>query len=274
MPVAAVNGINLGYESYGSGEPVVLVTGSGGRGRLWTPHQVPALTAAGFRVVTVDNRGVPPTDVCPEGFTVFDMAADIAGLIEFLGIAPCRVVGFSLGGIIVSELLLAHPELVSQAVLMATRGRVDALRSAVSEAESELIDAGIQLSPKYSAAMHALHYLSPRTQNDEQRIRDWLDIFEMSPPDASIRQAQRGIDMIGDRLEDYRKIRCNCLVIGFSDDLIVPPFFSREVAEHIPRASYTELSGCGHYGYLEEPAEVNARIIDFFRAAGHGATGA
>lgn len=58
--------------------------------------------------------------MCPEGFTIDDMAADIAGLIEFLRIGPCRIVGFSMGGIIVQELLLAYPDLITQAVLMAT----------------------------------------------------------------------------------------------------------------------------------------------------------
>lgn len=66
MPIATVNGIRIGFEEYGSGEPVLLVTGSGGRARLWTPHQVPALTAAGYRVITMENRGVPPSDVAPK----------------------------------------------------------------------------------------------------------------------------------------------------------------------------------------------------------------
>src|ERR1017187_10588048 len=80
MPSTVINGVNLSFDEYGSGEPVVLITGSGAKGRMWTPHQVPALTAAGYRVITVDNRGMPPSDGCPEGFTIDDMAADTAGL--------------------------------------------------------------------------------------------------------------------------------------------------------------------------------------------------
>lgn len=266
MPIAAVNGINLHFDDYGSGEPVILITGSGGRGRLWTPHQVPALTAAGYRAITIDNRGVPPTDMClDEPFTVDDLAADTAALIEHLGAAPCRAVGFSLGGIIVQELLLAYPDLVAQAVLMATRGRGDVLQRAIAQADSDLLDRGIELPPRYSAVMQALHYLSPRTQHDDQRIRDWLDVFEMSPADSGIHQAQRNLDVIDNRLEDYRKIKTPCLVMAFRDDLIAPPHLCREVADHIPGCQYEEIAGCGHYGYLEEPALVNKRIIEFFR---------
>lgn len=266
MPIAAVNGINLHFDDYGSGETVILITGSGGRGRLWTPHQVPALLAAGYRVITVDNRGVPPTDTClDQPFTVNDLVADTAALIEHLGSAPCRLVGFSLGGIIVQELLLACPDLVAQAVLMATRGRGNILQRALAQAESELLDSGIELPPRYSAVMQALHYLSPRTQNDDQRIRDWLDVIEMSPMDSAIHRAQRNLDLIDNRLEDYRKIKTPCLVLAFQDDLIAPPCLAREVADHIPGCGYEEIAGCGHYGYLEEPDAVNERIIEFFR---------
>jgi pimeloyl-ACP methyl ester carboxylesterase len=144
VPVAAVNGINLHYDEYGSGQLVVMITGSGAAGRLWKACQVPALTAAGYRVITVDNRGVPPTDRCPEGFTLKDMVEDVAGLLVTLGATPPRIVGFSLGGIMVQELMLAHPDLVTQAVLMATRGRTDAFRYAMS-----------RVSPMIRSARHS-----------------------------------------------------------------------------------------------------------------------
>lgn len=267
MPRMVVNGINLSFDEYGSGEAIVLVTGSGANGRMWTPHQVPALTAAGYRVITVDNRGMPPSDLCLDGFTIDDMAADTAGLIERLGIGPCRIVGFSLGGMMVQELLLAYPDLVTQAVIMATRGRSDVLRAAISAAESELLDSGIVLPARYAAVVHAMQFLSPRTHRNDQRIRDWLDIFEMSRLDRSVNRAQLDIDLAGNRLEEYRKIKATCLVMGFQDDLIAPPYLCREVADHIADCRYEEIAGCGHYGYLEEPDTVNSLIIDFFRGS-------
>jgi pimeloyl-ACP methyl ester carboxylesterase len=263
MPIAVVNGVNLHFEEHGSGEPIVLITGAGARARVWT-LQVQALAAEGYRVITFDNRGVPPTDVGPEGFTLDDMVADTAGLIEVLGIARCRIVGFSLGGMIVQELLLAHPHLVTQAVLMATRGRTDALRAAMAVSEAELLDRGVPL-PRYEAYVRATQNLSPRTQNNEEKIQDWLDIFEMSPLDISISRAQLGITTIGNRLEEYRKIKAQCLAIGFQDDLMAPPHFCRELAEHIPDCQYEEIAGCGHYGYLEDPVAVNSLIISFFQ---------
>lgn len=264
MATAQVNGISLHFEEFGSGEPIILVTGSGARGRTWRPHQVPALTAAGYRVITVDNRGIPPTE-CPAGFTLDDMAADVASLIDLLGLQRCRVVGFSLGAIMMQELLLAYPGLVTQAVLIATRGRSDALRTAMSAAEAELADSGLVLPPRYAAIVRVLQNLARLTQDDDERIRDWLDIFEMSPPDPGLGRGQLGLEQVGNRLEDYRKIQDECLVIAFQDDVIAPPLFGREVADSIPASRYREIAGCGHFGHLENPAAVNAEIIRFFQ---------
>ncbi|MGW7518020.1 alpha/beta fold hydrolase [Streptomyces sp. NPDC054796] len=264
MPVARINGISLGYDDYGSGEPVVMVTGTGAPGRMWRTHQVPALKAAGYRAITLDNRGIPPSDLCPEGFTLDDMAADVAGLIEYLGVGPCRVVGFSLGSVIVQELLVARPELVREAVLMATCGRADGLITAMSAAEIELCDSGAKVPPRYAAYIQALQNLSPETLNDETKLQDWLDIFEMSAVDLSSIRGQLGLQVFGNRLAAYRRISCPCLVIGFGDDLIVRPHLAREVAESVQDGTYTEISGCGHYGYLEKPESVNAAITYFF----------
>jgi pimeloyl-ACP methyl ester carboxylesterase len=265
MAVARINGINLSHDSYGSGAPVLLVTGTGAPGRMWRTHQVPALRAAGYRVITMDNRGIPPTDLCPGGFTLDDMVADVAGLIEFLGVGPCRVVGFSLGAIIVQELLLARPELVSQAVLLATAGRADAFSAELSSAEIELCDSGVKLPSRYAAVVAAMQNLSPRTLSDPDKLRDWLDIFELSAVDLAAIRPQLGLQIIPDRRPHYRKISCPCLVVGFGDDVIVRPHLAREVAESIPGALYREIADCGHFGYLERPDEVNAAMVSFFR---------
>ncbi|AZP18696.1 alpha/beta fold hydrolase [Streptomyces aquilus] len=269
MPIAHVNGINLNYEDHGPAdreEPVVMLAGTGGPGRIWRSHQVPALRAAGHRVITLDNRGIPPTGPSVVGFTLADMTADVAALIERLGAGPCRVVGHSLGGLIAQELVLARPDLVSRAVLMASCGRADALIAAMSAADIELADSGVKMPPSVTAYQQALQNLSPRTLNYEDGLRDWLGIFELSAPDPSTIRAQLGLEVIPNRLPYYRRISRPCLVIGFQDDLVVRPHLSRELARAIPGARYTEIPGCGHYGYLERPDAVNDALIDFLAA--------
>ncbi|MGH4023413.1 MAG: alpha/beta fold hydrolase [Pseudonocardiaceae bacterium] len=267
MPVVELNGIQLSYQVTGSGELVVLVMGTGSPGRVWQLHQVPALVAEGYRVATFDNRGIPPSDPGGEGMTIDDMVGDTAALIEYLG-GPARVVGTSLGARIVQELALSRPDLVSQAVLMAAHGRSEPVQSMLSAGERALHDAGVELPATYHAALTALQNLSPRTLNDPAVIQDWLDVFEFSGSriTAGVR-AQLDLAQFPDRLAAYARISVPSLVIGFADDLMIPPLLSREVAEVIPSARYEEVEGCGHYGYLERPAVVNDLILKFFAEA-------
>ncbi|MGP3953445.1 alpha/beta fold hydrolase [Streptomyces sp. 7N604] len=264
MPVVPVNGIRLHYEDTGSGEPVVMIQGTGGSHRAWQLHQVPALTAAGYRVITLDNRGIPPTSECADGFTMQDMAGDVAGLIEYLDLAPCRVVGTSMGAFVAQELALARPELVGQAVLMATRGRTDVLRRELTATEIALHDSGMSLPPRYAAVLRAVKYLSPSTLNDDRAMADWLDLFELSPAAGPGQRAQMDISKLSNRLQDYRGIEVPCHVIAFADDLVTPPHLGREVANAIPGATYEVIADCGHYGYLEDPGAVNKSIVEFF----------
>lgn len=267
MPIARVNGIRVNYDDTGSGPPVILVMGTGGRGRGWHLHQVPGLVAAGYRVITFDNRGVSPTDECPDGFTIDDLVADTAGLIEHLELRGAGLVGVSMGAQVIAELMVARPELVGRAVLMATRGRSDTARTAFGLAERELFDSGVVLPPRFDAMVRALRNLSPRTLDDDAAMRDWLEVFSLWPEARSTGvRAQLDLDLFDSRLDAYRVIRAPTLVIGFGDDLTLPPHLGREVADAIPGARFALIDGCGHYGYLERPEEVNAMIVDFLRS--------
>ncbi|MGW7060737.1 alpha/beta fold hydrolase [Streptomyces sp. NPDC054904] len=277
MPLIDVNGIRLHYYddpadrpavptgSGGTAPAVLLIMGSGSKGRAWHLHQVPALVAAGLRVITFDNRGIAPSDECAGGFGLADLVADTAALIEELRLGPCQVVGTSMGAYVAQELALARPELVDRLVLMATRGRADAVRSALSRAEIELYDTDVRLPASYEAVIEAMQMLSPTTLDDDQRARDWLDLLELTRASGPGSRAHLGITVGSDRRTAYRDIRVPTRVIAFEDDLISPPRLGREVAEAIPGAEFEVLPDCGHYGYLEQPEAVNKSLIGFLR---------
>ncbi|XVV01900.1 alpha/beta fold hydrolase [Actinosynnema sp. CA-248983] len=263
MPVAKLNGINLNYDVQGTGPLVVLIMGTGSPGRVWQPHQVPALVAAGFRVATFDNRGIPPTDECASGMKIEDLVADTAALIEHLG-GPAHVVGTSMGARVAQELALARPDLVGKAVLLATAARNDPLQIALSQGERALHDERVVLPGRYHAAMTAVLNLSPATLRDPMAIRDWLDVFEFtgSAVGAGVR-AQMELDEFDSRLDALRDVKVPCLVVGFADDRVLPPHLAREVAEAIPGAQYAEVEDAGHFGFLEQPTQVNHLVTTF-----------
>jgi pimeloyl-ACP methyl ester carboxylesterase len=260
MPQLQANGIRIAYERSGQGENVLLIMGSGAAGHVWTTYQTPALHRAGYRTITFNNRGIPPTDAPQGRYSLDEMVADTRGLIEALGIGPCRIVGFSLGAMIAQELAIKHPELVRCAVLMATRGRPDVLRRALMAADRELLENGVKLPRSYDAVTTALQMLSPATLNDDAAVSSWLEVLELAG-DAGA--GQGFVDLFTDRRAMLRSISAPCRVIAFSDDLIAPPHLGAEVSEAIPNSDYVEIPKGGHLGHLERPDEVNAAIIDF-----------
>ncbi|QUQ69282.1 alpha/beta fold hydrolase [Kutzneria sp. CA-103260] len=256
----------LSYHDYGDGPPVLLLTGTGAPSSVWDLHQVPALRAAGFRVITMDNRGTRPGRDDADGFTVDDLVADVADLIEHLDVAPCRVVGTSMGSYIAQELALARPELLDAVVLMAACGRSSLVQQMLAEGEAELIDRGVELPPAYRAAVRAMHNLGPATLADDDLAGDWLDLFAASENWGPGVRAQLLLSALPDRREAYREIKVPCHVVSFEHDLVAPPAAGRELAAVIPGATHHVIPGCGHFGYLEDPDAVNRELIRFLRA--------
>lgn len=269
MPFASLNGIRLRYEVHGDGEPVILVAGAGMSGQSWLLHQVPELVEGGYRAVVYDSRGVPPSDECADGFDVHDLAEDLAALIEALGVAPVRLVGTSMGAYVIQELALARPELVRQAVLMATRARSDVLNARFAWAEIELGESGVAVPAAYRATVRAMQMLSPATMDDEAAILDWLALMELAPPDGPGVRRQLALQPMPDRRAAYGEISVRCHVIAFAHDLITPPGYGAELAECVPGATLDLVDDAGHFGYLEQPDTVNRILLKNLAEADH-----
>jgi pimeloyl-ACP methyl ester carboxylesterase len=263
MPRVLTNDIRISYTQSGQGERVLLIMGSRAAGRVWTMYQTPALTRAGYQAITFDNRGIPPSDVPPGKYSLDDMVADTKGLIEALDVAPCRVVGVSLGALITQELAIKWPHLIRCAVLIATKARSDAARLAMARAQQVLLESGVELPSEYEAAMAVLRMLSPATINNDAAVSLWLETYALSQDGKSTAWGQAWVNTGDDRREALRAITAPCRVIAFSDDFITPPHLAAEVAEAIPDCDLVEIGSCGHSGYLERPDEVNSAIIEF-----------
>ena len=255
--------MNLAHDDRGSGDPVLFIAGRGGAGRTWHVHQVPEFLRAGYRCITFDNRGIGATENA-DGFTTDTMVADTAALIEKLDAAPVRIVAVSMGAFIAQELMVARPELVRSAVLMATRGRNDRTRDFFRSAEIELAESRVEVPATYDAKMRLLENFSPKTLNDDLAARDWIDMFTMWPtkPTPGARNQLRVAPEVN-RLPAYRSITAPVLVIGFADDVLLPPHLGREVADAIPNGRYLEIPDAGHLGFIEKPQAVNAAAVKF-----------
>jgi pimeloyl-ACP methyl ester carboxylesterase len=95
MPIQRLStGIDLHYESHGTGEPLVLIPGTGFAGNVWYPSQVPTLSKS-LRVITLDVRGCGRSSAPAGVYTIEQMACDVAALLDHGGgpLRPGRALG-------------------------------------------------------------------------------------------------------------------------------------------------------------------------------------
>jgi pimeloyl-ACP methyl ester carboxylesterase len=117
--LARANGINIAYRVQGQGPPLVLVMGYRLNSTAWPATFIEQL-ARRFTVITLDNRGTGLSDKPVEGYAIANMARDVHGLLDELGLAQVHMLGYSMGGTVAQEFARQFPHRVSGLVLCAT----------------------------------------------------------------------------------------------------------------------------------------------------------
>jgi len=123
MPRVVCNNILLHYDERGAGAPLVFLHGIAGDHLYWK-GQMRAF-ARRFRCLAPDNRDAGQSGPAVAPYTIGDLAADVAALLDTLGLPEAHLVGLSLGGMIALELAVAYPSRVRSLFLVGTVGRAD-----------------------------------------------------------------------------------------------------------------------------------------------------
>ncbi len=117
MSMINVNGVRFHYWTVGQGPDVILLHGLGGNLAIWHLKMVPLLREA-YRLTTYDLRGHGHSDTPPTGYTTGDMANDLLGIMDELGIEQAHLVGHSLGADIALHFALRYPDRAGKLILI------------------------------------------------------------------------------------------------------------------------------------------------------------
>lgn len=119
MPEVQANGISIYFETGGSGQRLLFISGTGGDLRN-RPNVFDGPLAESFEILAYDQRGLGRTEKPDCEYTMADYAADAGSLLDTLGWGPVPVMGVSFGGMVAQELALRFPDKVSALVLACT----------------------------------------------------------------------------------------------------------------------------------------------------------
>ena len=187
--LAPVNGIELGYQVFGEGDPLILLHGGFGSIEMFGPN-VDAL-AAGRRVIGVDLQSHGRSPAADRSMRFETMADDIAAFIRHLGLEKADIMGFSLGGGVALRTGIQHPDVVDRLVLVSTPFK----RSGwYPEMERAMITMGPEVAEpmKQTPMYKAYQHIAPR-------VEDWpvlvTQLTEMLRLDYDWTDEARGLSM-------------------------------------------------------------------------------
>jgi 3-oxoadipate enol-lactonase len=263
MPTATINGIDLYYESHGSGaETVVFAHGAGGNHLSWW-GQVPVF-AERYRVVTFDHRAFGQSrDTANRGAAAY--VDDLEALLGHLGVEQAILVAQSMGGRSAMGYTLRRPENVRALVMADT---VLGIRDLVVEHLDDATKAEIEETRRQRAAANAptnTWALGPvfRQRNPAGAFL-YQQISDLNPPRDPAFLAGPEPPVTRDQLA---ALTVPILWLVGELDQLMPPAMMRAAHQLTPWSQFAVVPDCGHSVYFESPDAFNAIVLDFLRTS-------
>jgi pimeloyl-ACP methyl ester carboxylesterase len=257
---AEVNGINLYFETRGSGRPLILLHGGLGSGEMFGP--VLGLLAERHKVIAVDLQGHGRTADIDRPIDIKLMADDIAALIDHLGLDRPDIVGYSLGGGVAFETAAKYPAKVGRLVVVSPNLRPDAVYPEMRVQQGQVNAAAAEFM-KDTPMYQLYQQVAPRPE-DFGRLLDKIGAT---------------MEKDFDYTEDIRSLRVPTLIVAADADM-APPSHAVEIfklldgglrdggwmGEGRPKGGHALaiLPGLTHYNIFSSPllAAVTLAFLD------------
>jgi pimeloyl-ACP methyl ester carboxylesterase len=254
---AELPGVRIWYmDTGGSGVPVVFLHAATGSSRVWE-YQLPAFTAAGYRVVAYDRRGFGRSVIDPAGQQPGTGADDLQALVNHLRIDSFHLVGTAAGGFVALDFAMSFPQRLRSLVVANSIGGVQ---------DEDYLELGrrIRPTPQFEALPPDFRELGPsyRAANPGGAQR-WLELERTSraggspPPGQTMRNRLTFASLEG--------IKVPTLLLTGDADLYAPPAVLRLFAARIKNSESVIVPEAGHSAYWEQPEIFNRTVSEFVR---------
>lgn len=262
-----VDGVRIAYYVRGSGPPLVLIIGFRLHADAWPAGFIEEL-ARRFTVVMIDNRGTGNSEKPVHGYALSNMANDVIGVLDSLGIDQAYAMGYSMGGGIAQELACQHPDRIIGLVLCATLcGGTATVRAPLSilrvlrDVDGYRPD---EVGRRIWSVTYAPDYLLKHRDRAERQLQ--REILRPTPLHVADLQFQALSEF--DTSAKLPELRIPTLVLTGDLDQLVLPHNSTILFDLIPEAVLRIVQGCGHRLMWEEPVQCATIIADFLQECG------
>jgi pimeloyl-ACP methyl ester carboxylesterase len=255
MPVAPANGIEIYYDDFGDPDDpaLILLAGLGSQLLNYPDELCLAFVDRGMRVVRMDNRDVGLSTHLPEGagYSISDMAADVVGLMDHLGIEHAHVWGSSMGGVIAQVLAIEHPDR-TRSIISVQSGTGEASIGEPADGVLEVMLANSapaadrdEAIEKFVRTVDTLVNNPAVSDSEAQRIKG-AAMYDRSYDPSGVGRQLGAMISAPPRIDELRALTVPALVIHGNRDPLIGIDAGRRTAELIPRSTFVEIDGMGH----------------------------
>jgi len=254
-------GVNIYYETYGKGFPIVFLHPFSTNGYIW--YFQTFTFAQNHQCIVIDERGHGRSDKPQQGYAIKEMAADVVAVLDDLKINKAIFVGNSIGGMLVMQTNLDNPDRVAANVILSSGTNLAAGMPAEAKA-------AFQKDPTGTFEALVEGAFSAKSKRERPELLDLMkacflveDNFPKHTFFGSMADPGGVFNWnISDRLKDIRK---STLVLAGEEDQATPVAANKFLADNIPGAQLRVIKDIGHFYQIESPAAFNRELAQFVK---------
>ena len=248
--IARRGGVELAFDVDGSGPDLLLVVGTASTRALWA--LVRSELSKHFRTIAFDNRDSGESTIVDDAYTLHDLALDVAAVAQAAGAQRPHVLGHSMGGAIAQAFALEFPSALASLTLVCSWARNDAYSRNVFDLMLELtrtisVDRALLSAILFAGA----GVTTVRTTSLDEMTDAAMALGPLAPRAALERQWR--VDKSVDVLDRIGSLQLPVHVISGTEDRLLPPWHSEQLAHAVPHAHLSRIHDAGHVPMVHAP---------------------